>query len=260
MRNNKVNNNNKIMLKKCRRRNRLTWPLESWQVPRIQDADTGIGGQEGASIDLTAEELDIRKRIEEVMVSVKGTGKWSIPAMRQVPRKKLSSVSAMVSRILGTVSTTNLTEINDLVFAGVVIVAEKLGVKSSQSQHKDNKPWWKRRLEGQINELRKDLSRIEQMDRGAMKDSDMRNRLMKKYQIKGKGMSVVKEEIKQRVKAKAAKVKRYDGRVRQFHQNRIFNTNQRQLFKELDGKCDNSSGSRASGGKDFLGWPLGSAR
>ena len=24
------------MLKKCRRRNRLTWPLESWQVPRMQ--------------------------------------------------------------------------------------------------------------------------------------------------------------------------------------------------------------------------------
>ena len=39
------------------------------------------------------------------MVSVKGTGKWSIPAMRQVPRKKLASVSAMVSRILGMVST-----------------------------------------------------------------------------------------------------------------------------------------------------------
>ena len=145
----------------------------------------------------------------------------------------------MVSRILGTVSTTKLTEINDLVFAGVVIVAEKSGVKSSQSQHKDNKPWWKRRLEGQINELRKHLSRIEQMDRGAMKDSDMRNRLMKKYQVKGKGMSVVKEEIKQRVKAKAAKVKRYDGRVRQFHQNRLFNTNQRQRYWlfEIDQVC-----------------------
>ena len=31
------------------------------------------------------------------------------------------------------------------------------------------------------------------MDRGAMKDSDMRNRLMKKYQVKGKGMSVVNQ-------------------------------------------------------------------
>ena len=109
------------------------------------DADTGMGGQEGggvkegtedASIDLTAEELDIRKRIEEVMVLVKGTGKWSIPAMRQVPRKKLASVAAMVSRILGTLSTTNLTEINDLVFAGVVIVADKLGVTHSLREYK----------------------------------------------------------------------------------------------------------------------------
>ena len=99
------------------------------------DEVTGMGGQEGggveegteyASIDLTAKELEIRKGIEEVMVK----------------RKKLTSVSDMVSRILGTVSTTNLTEINDLVFAGVVVVAEKLAVKSSQSQHKDNKPWW----------------------------------------------------------------------------------------------------------------------
>ena len=63
---------------------------------------------------------------------------------------------------------------------------------------------------------------------------------MKKYQVLGKGMSVANEEIKQRVKAKAAKVKRYDGRVRQFHQNRLFNTNQRQLFKELDRKCEDS--------------------
>ena len=67
-------------------------------------------------------------------------------------------------------------------------------------------------------------------------------------------MSVVKEEIKQRVKAKAAKVKRYDGRVRQFHQNRLFNTNQRQLFKELDGKCDNSQvGPESAEARTFWG-------
>ena len=46
--------------------------------------------------------------------------------MRQVQRKRLTNVSAMVSKILGTVSTTNLTEINDLVFAGVVVVSEKI--------------------------------------------------------------------------------------------------------------------------------------
>ncbi len=78
------------------------------------------------------------------------------------------------------------------------------------------------------------------MNKGLLKGSDLRNAIMTKYNVKGKGVSVVIEEIKQRVKAKAAKVKGYDDRVRQFHQNRLFNTNQSQLFKELDGKADNT--------------------
>ena len=77
---------------------------------------------------------------------------------------------------------------------------------------------------------------------------------MKKYQVKGKGMSVVKEEIKQRVKVKAAKVKRYDDRFRQFHQNHLLNTNQHKLFKELDGKCDNSQvGPEPAEARNFWG-------
>ena len=123
-----------------------------------------------------------------------------------------------------------------------------------QSQHKDSKPWWKRRLEGQINELRKDLIRIEQMDRGAMKDSDMRNRFMKKYQVKGKGMSVVKEEIKQRVKAKAAKAKRYDDRVRQFQSKSAIQYKSTSIIQRTGREMRQlTSGSRASGGKDLLG-------
>ncbi len=77
---------------------------------------------------------------------------------------------------------------------------------------------------------------------------------MTKYNVKGKGVVVVIEEIKQRVKAKAAKVKRYDDRVRQFHQNRLFNTNQRRLFKELDGKADNTQvGPKPAQARTFWG-------
>ena len=58
--------------------------MAAGELASSQNADqvTDMGGQEGggveeeteeASIDLTAEELDIRKTIEEVMVSVKGT-------------------------------------------------------------------------------------------------------------------------------------------------------------------------------------------
>ena len=44
------------------------------------------------------------------------------------------------------------------------------------------------------------------------------------------------EELKQRVVAKAAKVKRYEGRVEQYRQNRMFQSNQKRLFERLENK------------------------
>ena len=54
-------------------------------------------------------------------------------------------------------------------------------------------------------------------------------------------MNVVIEELKQRITAIAAKVRRYQGRVDSYIQNRLFENNQRQFYKELDleeERCD----------------------
>ena len=44
------------------------------------------------------------------------------------------------------------------------------------------------------------------------------------------------EELKQRVKSKAAKIKKYEERNNQFLQNRLFQTNRKRLFEKIDGK------------------------
>ena len=46
---------------------------------------------------------------------------------------------------------------------------------------------------------------------------------------------MVIEELKQRITAKAAKMKRYKGRINQFRQNKLFRNNQKRLFEELGG-------------------------
>ena len=43
------------------------------------------------------------------------------------------------------------------------------------------------------------------------------------------------EELKQRMIAKSAKIKRYDQRINQFRQNRIFSVDQKNIYKELNG-------------------------
>ena len=54
-------------------------------------------------------------------------------------------------------------------------------------------------------------------------------------------MNVVIQELKQRITAIAAKVKRYQRRVDSYRQNRLFENHQRQFYRELDQeeeRCD----------------------
>ena len=51
-----------------------------------------------------------------------------------------------------------------------------------------------------------------------------------------KTLDVVIEELKQRIVTLAAKVRRYQERVDRFRQNRMFQNNQRQLYRELNQK------------------------
>ena len=68
-------------------------------------------------------------------------------------------------------------------------------------------------------------------------------------------MNVVIEELKQRIIATAAKVRRYQGRVDSYRQNRLFENNQRQFYRELDQeeeRCDDDQ-PMAEESKQFWG-------
>ena len=96
-------------------------------------------------------------------------------------------------------------------------------------------------MQNKIKELRKDFSQLE-----ASKDKDITNfrhweRLERKYSIRVKRLNAVIEELKQRITAIAAKVRRYQGQVDSYRQNRLFKNNQRQFYRELDQeeeRCD----------------------
>ena len=58
--------------------------------------------------------------------------------------------------------------------------------------------------------------------------------------LRRKGFTLVMEELKQRTTAKAAKVKRYDNKIKQFQDNRNFETKRGRFFKNLEGKVQKS--------------------
>ena len=190
-----------------------------------------MGAEEQAD-SLDEEQVAIVMEIAEVIE--KGR-KDKLPALRNVPKKKLLEQTAKVDKVLSKFKTYSklITKTNELFYAGAFVVTNKLGVKIDKVAWR-KEPMWKRRLQNKIKELRQDVSQLE-----ALKDKGISNfrhweRLERKYSIRIKGLTVVVEEMKQRITAIAAKVRRYQGQVDSYRQNRLFENNQRQSYRELD--------------------------
>ena len=144
-------------------------------------------------------------------------------APRDVPEKESLEETAKASKVLGKFESHNITNINYFFCVGVVVVAKRLGPR--RNNETSRKEQMKRRIvETKIKELRY------QRDSGRQWE-----RLGKKY-VSIKTLKVFIEELKERVLAFLAKVKRYQERIIKRMENRMFQNNQRQFCKELKWK------------------------
>ena len=62
-----------------------------------------------------------------------------------------------IDDILGKIKVKSITETKDLIYCGTVLGTDMVGVKIGKTGIK-KEPWWKRRLEGQIKDIRRELS------------------------------------------------------------------------------------------------------
>ena len=129
--------------------------------------------------------------------------------------------------------TKNITQTNRLLLAAGQVVSKRLGVKKQQRKEKVV-PWWKRRLNGQVAQLRKDINRLERIKADELNNVLLQESLEERYNLKKKGLTVVLEELKQRVLAKSKKIRRYESRIEQYRQNRMLQSNPKRFFEKLD--------------------------
>ena len=188
-----------------------------------------MGAEEQAD-SLDEEELAIVIKVSEVKERGK---KDELPAFRKMSKKKFLEETAKVPKVLSEFKTHGITKTKELFYAGAVAITNRLGVEIDKVAGR-KKPMWKRRLQTKIKEIRNDLSQLE-----ASKDKDISNfrhceRLERKYSIRIKRLNVVIEELKQRINAIAAKIRRYQGWIDSYRQNRLFKNNQRQFYRKLD--------------------------
>ena len=77
--------------------------------------------------------------------------------MRGVDKERLQSVVQKVDTVRGKMKKNNIIDANNLIYAGAVLAQELLGLMKTYQTAK-RELWWKRRLEGKVKELCKDLN------------------------------------------------------------------------------------------------------
>ena len=89
------------------------------------------------------------------------SAKTQLPLLRKVNAKELQEIVELVNSVRHNVLTNSITVMNNLLYAGAYVVAEKLGKMEKNKRNKKRKePWRKRRIQENIAEWRKDVSRL----------------------------------------------------------------------------------------------------
>ena len=81
---------------------------------------------------------------------------------------------------------------------------------STRQRGKNQEPWWERRIQSDTKKIQSEISILQRKKIGELRTDRKYTKLKKKYSIRRKGIGVVMEELKQRLKAKRAKVIRYE--------------------------------------------------
>ena len=131
----------------------------------------------------------------------------------------------------------NITELNHLIYAAATVITEEIhgmGEYRLQTRRSTTIPWV-RRVQGRINDIRKELSALVEIQRDNRKVTNMkRTRLLKKYNIEVKeSLDQLIEELKQNVPAKTQRLFRYRKRQNQYYQNKLFRTDCKKFYNHL---------------------------
>jgi DNA topoisomerase VI subunit B len=115
-------------------------------------------------------------------------------------------------------------------------VEEIIGMGEYRLQtQRSTTPPWVTRIQGSINDIRRELSALVEIQRDKRKVMNIkRTRLLKKYNVEVKeSVDQLIEELKQTVSAKTQQLSRYRKRQTQYYQNKLFRTDCKKFYNRL---------------------------
>ena len=123
--------------------------------------------------------------------------------LKKVDKKVLKVQTDRVNEAIRYLKSKSITEKNNLIRAASVCMVERTELKKAEHRKK-NEPRWKRRIEGDIKRLRKEVDFLEREVKGelGLKKKRKLSELNERYRVKIKGLKTAIEELKQRMLVK----------------------------------------------------------
>ena len=169
---------------------------------------------------------------EQLIMFVDKKEKDQLRSLCGILKTKVKCVVNNVSCVLKKIDIRNLTELSNTMYAAATYVSELVGANKLPKIKKE--AWWKRQLEGKLKELSRDLHFVKNLREKRNIKKKHNHVLERKYNIRRKRLKIVREEMKQRIKAVGEKTKRFNSRINQYQQNRMFVNNQGRFFQQLN--------------------------
>ena len=145
----------------------------------------------------------------------------------------------MVNKIIQTTSTDDIdiADINLMQFAGSLLINDKVTPAKPTINRKpgNGSPAWQQRLQKQIDQLRSDLSIINEYTTGNTSKKTKWNfkTIQKKHKITiEEQITTLKGDLKQKLQAKAQRLRQYSRRSKQYRQNKLFREDAKRFYRE----------------------------
>ena len=154
---------------------------------------------------LTPKQLVLK---DKLLRQMEHTIRFGLLILKDAPKKDLAQISQDINNVLTTIRTTSIGETNNLMYSTALLVTEELRyeVKFKARIPKES-PKWKIRLENKVAYLRNEINSLEHLKRGTLRDTNVRERLIKKNHLEVKTVAEIVEMLKQCVTSTPKKIK-----------------------------------------------------
>ena len=136
------------------------------------------------------------------------------------------------------IPTKNITETMQLTKAVILTVCDAIGLeltdKPKKKHKKNNIPPWKQRMQSNLLKKRKNLSQLTELKRNKLKNNQVADFLKRKYCLHQTTIDENIEILKQEIAALTNKIERYTTRCEFYRQNKLFETNQKRFYDQLN--------------------------